>query len=43
MQWQLILIAAGITLFICLLGALLAVGRTIKKITPAEAVRYQGN
>ena len=43
MQWQLILIAAGVTIFICLLGALLAVGRTIKKITPAEAVRYQGN
>ena len=43
MQWQLILIAAGISLFFCLLGALLAVGRTIKKVTPAEAVRYQGN
>lgn len=43
MQWQLILIAAGTTLFICLLGALLAVGHTIKKVTPAEAVRYQGN
>ncbi len=43
LRYDLIIVILVISFILCLLGTFIAVGSTISKITPAEAVRYQGN